>query len=237
MAWNSSPEDLPTTSSPTGPVRRVLVVARHRLVRDAVCTAVVAMGLEPSQLDEPDNHIDLNSFRRQIAHIKPDVGLLIADLHDAGRLWSLLNISSRTDVSWVMLSNTVNPPVRHALIASGARKVLPAQTSLAQLHRELVAAASKQMRCVRHLPVTETDREDELLAIRLTRLSARELAVLEQLAEGRSVHVIAQREGVAEGTVRSQVKAVRSKLEVRSQLQAVANYRRVNAWFEPQERD
>jgi DNA-binding NarL/FixJ family response regulator len=45
------------------------------------------------------------------------------------------------------------------------------------------------------------------------------------------VHSIAQRVGVAEGTVRSQLRSIFRKLGVRSQLQAVAAFRSVNDWL------
>ena len=56
-------------------------------------------------------------------------------------------------------------------------------------------------------------------------LTASEAAVLEALVDGCTVEVIAQRRGVAIGTVRSQVKALLRKLQVGSQLAAVARAR------------
>ena len=44
------------------------------------------------------------------------------------------------------------------------------------------------------------------------------------LNEGQSITTIAQAGGVSEGTVRSQVRAIRQKLNVKSQLAAVAAY-------------
>jgi len=61
----------------------------------------------------------------------------------------------------------------------------------------------------------------------IERLSTREREILALLYDGVTVAEIAERTGVSEQTVRSQVKAVLRKLEVNSQLAAVAVYRRV----------
>ena len=57
---------------------------------------------------------------------------------------------------------------------------------------------------------------------RLNRLTPRELQVLDLLRGGLPVRSIASRLGLSESTVRSQVRAVLHKLDVRSQLAAVA---------------
>jgi DNA-binding NarL/FixJ family response regulator len=63
-------------------------------------------------------------------------------------------------------------------------------------------------------------------------LSAREGQVLRALAEGQSVAVIAQAWFVSEATVRSQVRAVLTKLGCASQLEAVAAAHRCG-WISP----
>lgn len=64
---------------------------------------------------------------------------------------------------------------------------------------------------------------------RLTRLTDRERAVLEQLARGRRAQSIAEEFRVSLATTRTQIRAVLQKLEVNGQLEAVAllnDYRR-----------
>ena len=64
---------------------------------------------------------------------------------------------------------------------------------------------------------------------RLTRLTDRERAVLEQLARGRRAQLIAEEFRVSLATTRTQIRAVLQKLEVNGQLEAVAllnDYRR-----------
>ena len=57
------------------------------------------------------------------------------------------------------------------------------------------------------------------------------MEILEELHKGRSVRMIATRAGVAEGTVRTQVKSLLKKLGANSQLQAVAYYREATSWL------
>lgn len=61
----------------------------------------------------------------------------------------------------------------------------------------------------------------------LGQLSPQQLRVLRLLATGRRVHEVARFLGVAEGTVRSHVKALRQRIGARTQLEAVAILRQV----------
>jgi two-component system nitrate/nitrite response regulator NarL len=68
--------------------------------------------------------------------------------------------------------------------------------------------------------------EQARLTAPLQRLSERERHVLVGLGEGKSVDTIARESFVSEATVRTQVRAVLTKLDVSSQLAAVAKARR-----------
>jgi DNA-binding NarL/FixJ family response regulator len=57
---------------------------------------------------------------------------------------------------------------------------------------------------------------------RLARLSTREREVLDQLAAGRGASAIAADATVSMSTVRAQIRSILAKLEVRTQLAAVA---------------
>ena len=68
-----------------------------------------------------------------------------------------------------------------------------------------------------------------VLGRRLEKLSDRERAVLDRLARGRRAQSIAEEFVVSVSTVRTQIRAILSKLEVGSQLEAVSllnEYRR-----------
>ncbi len=71
------------------------------------------------------------------------------------------------------------------------------------------------------------DKRHRLVA-QMRGLSRQQLRVLELLASGRRVPEVAEVMGIADGTVRSHVKTLRSKLGARTQLEAVAMLRQVH---------
>jgi DNA-binding NarL/FixJ family response regulator len=64
---------------------------------------------------------------------------------------------------------------------------------------------------------------------RLERLTRREREVLAELAQGHRAQAVADRSVVSLATVRTQIRSVLTKLEVGSQLEAVALYRRARS--------
>jgi DNA-binding NarL/FixJ family response regulator len=88
-------------------------------------------------------------------------------------------------------------------------------------------------------PVMAAEKRDQLIATarrltaergalttKLDRLSHREREVLAMLAQGRRAQAVAEHFVVSLATVRTQIRAVLAKLEVSSQLEAVALYRK-----------
>ena len=65
------------------------------------------------------------------------------------------------------------------------------------------------------------------MTARLQTLTGREEEILQKLHEGFAVRSIAELSEVTEATVRSQVKAILKKLDVNSQMAAVAAYEHV----------
>ncbi|MGK5169459.1 LuxR C-terminal-related transcriptional regulator [Geodermatophilus sp. CPCC 205761] len=122
-------------------------------------------------------------------------------------------------------------------VERGAVTVLPKDTGLDDLLE--VVTAVREGRPV----LSEGRRQDLLAAARRARaeessrlapfrqLSAREAEVLRCLAAGMPAATIAATAHVSEATVRTQIRAVLTKLEVTSQLQAVALARR-SGWLD-----
>jgi DNA-binding NarL/FixJ family response regulator len=119
----------------------------------------------------------------------------------------------------------------------GATTVLSKSTDLDDLLRVVTAVRAGE-------PVLDEGRRQDLLAAaRRARadesarlapfraLSAREAEVLRSLAAGMPAATIAATAHVSEATVRTQIRAVLTKLEVTSQLQAVALARR-SGWLD-----
>lgn len=201
----------------------VAIISEHSLVAQSVCAALTGHGLRgtvlrwPHGTDRPPSAL-------------PVAGVLLCDLEPAERLaelrWVLQHWSSR----WVVLTGTQRQPLWGAALAAGAASVLPETTSL----DELVVVLS---RLLAGRPVmAERDRQEligswlgwlmerQRLEERMQLLSPRERDVLEMLHRGESVREIAGERGVSEATVRFQVRTILRKLEVSSQLAAVAAF-------------
>ena len=205
----------------------MLVVAEHGLVGDAVGAALRAAGLRV--LSRPWEAYD--GVPRGLAGHDAG-GLLLTDL---GNTRSVAAARRRLDASvpdrfdWVVLTGAPRGPSWGAVLAAGARDVLPARTSLEEVQRALDLPRPEpwvgdEERSELVDAWTRLSRDSEERAERLRTLSPREHQVLDLLYRGQSVRRIARSSGVATSTVRSQVKSVLGKLGVSSQLAAVAVY-------------
>lgn len=131
---------------------------------------------------------------------------------------------------WVVLTGAQRNPFWGALLESGAQAVAPVSTTLDGVVDLLDAAAHGRptMREQERDALTaewhsvRTHQED--LEARVASMTPRETQVLERLYAGTTVREIAQELKISEATVRSQVKRVLRKLDVRSQLAAVAAF-------------
>lgn len=140
---------------------------------------------------------------------------LVAPLRALG--WHVLIVTAARDeraiaaaiaqgaAGWVSKAEPFEHMLRMALDAAAGRDVLPraVRDKLLQLHWE------------------QQQRSDGVEQ-RLARLSARERQVLDRLAAGQPAATIAQEFTVSLATVRAQIRAILAKLEVSSQLAAVA---------------
>ena len=116
------------------------------------------------------------------------------------------------------------------MLDAGVEAALPSSTGLddtvAALERSMAgrpvmeAALEARLRQEWHGMTAEL----ALMRSRLDRLSPREGQVLERLYDGDVVRQVADHLGVTQHTVRTQVKSVMRKLEVNTQLAAVAVY-------------
>jgi DNA-binding NarL/FixJ family response regulator len=119
------------------------------------------------------------------------------------------------------------------LLDGGAVDVVPRTTSIKQLVEvvERLVAGDDLMDPLRRTEVRAAWAEDRGSRRRMSALveslSPQQHRVLELLADGHPVVETAELMGVAVGTVRSHVKALRAKLGARTQLEAVAILRRV----------
>lgn len=215
---------------------RILLVADRHLVGEAVRMALASRGDRAASMAFPESRGRMRETLRRIRDFDPQVAVLLADtVEDPGRRGRLLRLIEHTRVAWLLLTDGDDARQWGAVIEAGAAGILPMTATLDQLHEALVilAGGSELLTASERERIVDDWRQDleqkRQLAARLALLTPRESAVLESLAVGRSVREIADHWGVAEGTVRSQMKAVRRKLRVGSQLAAVAAFRSVGA--------
>lgn len=209
-------------------VGRVVVVARLQLLAQAVGAALRERGVGAETL-----LWEQTTSRAGRAPGAGDIVVLLDDLASVQDLVATCDLVAGTPARCVVLTRRPAGPAWGALLAAGTAAVLPADGSLE--HMTTVVS-----RIVEGEPVMDEDRrvelvsaweekraENELLSARVALLSPRERQVLALLSEGCKVVDIATLLGVAETTVRSQIKSIRRKLGVDSQLRAVAMLHRL----------
>lgn len=213
----------------------ILIVDDHTLFSTSLMMALRVSGLEASQVVP----VDHGEILARAAAAPP--GLVVLDLllgNDAdGRLMSGAElVTGLRRLGWQVLivSGSRNEPGKAAAVAAGALGVLPKTTSFDVLLDAVVTAASgrpliseveRQTWVARHHRFRLELRD---LEHRLDRLTPREREVLELLAKGFRVVMIVERSMVSVTTVRTQIRSILNKLEVTSQLEAVAMLRRLH---------
>ncbi len=204
---------------------RVVLVDDHRLLAQSLA---LALGLEGVSCTVPEL-TDRDSLLREVLADPPELVLLDLDLGGAigdgsGLVTAFVEAGCRV---LVVSASTDDDQVCRALERGAVgvvRKDVPftalLETALAATRGEEVMAPVVRRQMLEEARVRRTSRAEALVAF--DRLSAREGEVLRWLANGHSVSAIATAWVVSETTVRSQVRAILSKLGVTSQLQAVA---------------
>jgi DNA-binding NarL/FixJ family response regulator len=207
----------------------VVIVDDHDLISEALATALRERALPARRLP-----VRSEAYVRRALSARP-TGLVLLDLDlgrdDEGRPVDGLNmIAELRAAGWrvIILSGTRSRARVAAAIAAGALGYVPKSAPLTELVRAVVEAVDGRQ------IMTETERRhwtelhrraqaaraqrEEMMG----RLTSREREVLDLLAQGLRVATIAERFVVSEATVRTQVKSILRKLEVTSQLEAVA---------------
>lgn len=210
---------------------RVLLKADEHLVGDAVRMVLESNGLRVVSASGLRTPLD-PAARRALAAERLQVALLIGEFEDPARLDEALLLVEAVPLPWLALVQDPAEVRWGALADAGVVGILP--TSMAV--DRLLVTMSRVL--AGHLLMSDTARaervrrwRDQLEAERhavalVERLTPRERSVAALLNEGLGVSEIAELTGVSPLTVRTQVKTVLRKLEVTSQLAAVAAFRR-----------
>ncbi|MDN4161709.1 response regulator transcription factor [Nocardioides abyssi] len=229
----------PATGAGSAPVeasttrRRLVLMAEERLVGDTVRVALRSRGFDAVAMPWPPPHRPPAEHRRQVRLTRSRVGVIFGDLETTRRRSEARAVVEAAPLRWLLVVSDPGDAVWGGMVHAGAAGVLPTSVGLDDLTLALSMLFGGQdlLSAGRRRAMVEAWRRsesDDRRSLELTaRLSTREREILALLYEGVTVAEIAARTGVSEQTVRSQVKAVLRKLEVNSQLAAVAVYRRV----------
>ena len=207
----------------------VLIIDDHELFSTSLRMALRGHGLDAHQVPVTGVE-DILKHARGLAK-----GLAVLDLDlgtDAEGRWvsgvDLVGALKRNGWKVLVVSGSIDKHGVAAAIAAGAIGSVPKSSSFEALLETVVAAVSGETvmaEVERQLWLTQHRKfqaEERALARRLGRLSVREREVLELLAEGHRAGTIAENFVVSMTTVRTQIRAILTKLEVNSQLEAVA---------------
>ena len=227
----SSPGDVP---QPSRRLRlQVALASDLSLIAEAVGAALSSRLIEVTLIAWPRVPKD-DPVHRQLVRIQPDVALLIYDVDTSIRMAHAAALIGEWDGPWVVLTGSARGATWGGLREAGATAVRPSVAGLEEIESLVVRLAAGEA-----APYSDELEEYRVIwraveerlegrQVRLNRLTPRELEVLVLLRDGLPVRAIAATLGVSESTVRTQVRAVLSKLDVRSQLAAVALLRPID---------
>lgn len=213
---------------PAGPTHALL--AHSRLVGEALSVALGARDLSIVLVDLPESRTEHTALRRDLAARGASAGLVVADLDDLAQWRDVLTIVEAGTLPWLVVTGSQDLVRWGALLDLGCRGIVPMTGGLDSLtdaieavrrRADAMPAADRDaaLSAWRDLPA-----DQRALVRRIATLSGREWIVLESLTMGLTLRDIAGHAGVSEGTVRSQMRTIRQKLNVTSQLAAVAAY-------------
>lgn len=210
---------------------RVLLKADEHLVGEAVRMVLESNGLRVVTATALRPPLD-PAVRRSLAAERLQVALLIGEFEDPARLADASALVSAIALPWLALVQDPAEVRWGALADAGVAGILPTSMAVDRLlvtmsrvlaGHVLMSEDARSERVRRWRDQLEAQRRAVALVERLT---PREHSVAALLNEGLGVSEIAELTGVSPLTVRTQVKTVLRKLEVTSQLAAVAAFRR-----------
>lgn len=217
-------------ASAAGDQPRVAVLAEGNLVGETIVLALSAQDIAVKDFPYPRSRVEMLEIRRLINSIDAQVGVVVAEIDDVAQWRGVMSLVETVPLKWVLVTGSSNAPRWGGLVAAGCQGIVSMTNgidTLVQAVRSLARGGPGMNPAIRDQVLEAWDRlgpERRDLIKRIAALSPREWQVLGMLNDGQSITTIAEAGGVSEGTVRSQVRAIRQKLNVKSQLAAVAAY-------------
>jgi len=218
--------------------QRVMVLDDHALFAECLDLALTTSGYDVQKPELPTNAGRSANLLAMVSRTRPDIVVLDLDLGPFGDGARLIPGLVQTGAAVVVVTSDENRARWGECMRYGARKVLSKSAPL----NEIVATLRRLGEGLSVLQPMEREDllqrwhqhrvQEQVLRKRVDRLTVRESEVLGHLTHGRTVRDIATLSVVSEATVRTQVKSILSKLEVNSQLAAVALARQLE-WRSP----
>ena len=219
-------EGAATTGAPTRTMR-VLIVDDHAMLIEAIKLSLVHATID--RIDVVLAPDPTEAAVRELARVlAPDLVLVDLDLGPTNGGYALINPLVLDGHRVVLFTGATDAVVLGDALAAGAIAVLRKTEPFHRLVEGICDAANGRSvtapavrdELVAHAHASRA--RDQNRADRLAHLSSRERTVLERLAQGASPAQIAATNFVSIATVRSQIRSILIKLDVTSQLAAVA---------------
>jgi two-component system, NarL family, nitrate/nitrite response regulator NarL len=202
---------------------RVLIVEDHAILSQSLSLSLRLEGMEPHHASGLDARSVLADARRVQPH------LVLLDLHLGGEdALPMIGPLAAKGIQVLILTGSTDEALHGAALDAGAVSILHKGESLDQLCQSIrdVVDGHTVMRPARRDELLRSGRRRGVLEAKLRTLSPREGDVLGALIEGMSAETIASEQFVSVGTTRSHIRSILRKLDVTSQLGAVAAARR-----------
>jgi len=217
---------------------RVMILDDHALFAECLDLALTTSGHDAQVVELPTNPGRSASLLALVCRTRPDIVVLDLDLGPFGDGARLIPSLVQSGAAVVVVTADENHARWGECMRYGARKVLSKSSPL----NEIVATLRRLGDGLTVLQPMEREEllrrwhenrvHEQALRTRFAQLTVRESEVLGHLTHGRTVRDIATMSVVSEATVRTQVKSILAKLEVNSQLAAVAATHEVD-WRSP----
>ena len=223
--------DLHVTSSADEP--HVMLVDDHRLLVDTLQMSLSQAGFKVSVA--PCGSFD--EILAEAAAVRPTLVVLDLDLEGAGYGYDLIGPLRELGAQVLVLTGTTDRIELARCLEAGALGLASKAQGFGGVLDQIQRAAAGEM----VTPITErtqllTDlsahrRAEERRKAPFEALSAKEREVLRGIVEGQQAAAIAKASYVSLATVRTQIRSILMKLEVTSQVAAVALARQ-GGWFD-----
>ena len=220
-------------AAPSSEAPRLLLVDDHRLLVETLQMSLVAVGLAVSVA--PCGTFD--EVLAEAAAVRPTLVVLDLDLQGAGFGYDLIGPLRELGAEVLVLTGTTDRMELARCLEAGALGVTSKAAGFSSVLDEVRRAAEGES----VTPITmRTQLLTDLAAHRraadkrrapFEALSARERDVLRLVCEGHQAAAIAKESYVSLATVRTQIRSILLKLDVTSQVAAVALATQ-NGWFE-----